>query len=116
MLDNAAKHASTDTMIEVSARGAGGALFLAVTDGGPGIPPEDRDRVFDMFQRVRAADGEKAGTGLGLAICRGIVEAHGGRIRADAALPDGSGTRIEIELPIQPDPGGEGRSDERSRE
>lgn len=113
VLDNAAKHASTDTKIDVSARGAGGALFLAVTDGGPGIPPEDRDRVFDMFHRVRAADGEKAGTGLGLAICRGIVEAHGGRIRADAALPDGSGTRIEIELPVGP--GDAGRREPRIR-
>ena len=68
-----------------------------------------------MFHRVRAADGEKAGTGFGLAICRGIVEAHGGRIRADAALPDGSGTRIEVELPVEPDPGGEGRRGQRSR-
>lgn len=99
VLDNAAKHAGDDGPIDVEARSRGGSVVLTVTDRGPGIPTDERDRVFDMFYRVRA-DGERAGTGLGLAICRGIVEAHGGRIRADAAEPDGSGTRIEIELPV----------------
>lgn len=100
VLDNAAKHAGDDGPIDVEARSQGGSVVLTVTDRGPGIPADERDRVFDMFYRVRAADGERAGTGLGLAICRGIVEAHGGRIRADAAEADGSGTRIEIELPV----------------
>ena len=53
-----------------------------------------------MFYRVDAGDGQRAGTGLGLAICKGIVDAHGGEIRALAAKPDGTGTRIEIALPI----------------
>ena len=52
-----------------------------------------------MFYRVRAGDGQQAGTGLGLAICRGILEAHDGRIWAEAARADGRGTRIVFELP-----------------
>ena len=55
-----------------------------------------------MFFRVRAGDGQRAGTGLGLAICKGIVDAHGGSIRAGSAKPDGTGTRIAIRLPLAP--------------
>jgi two-component system sensor histidine kinase KdpD len=97
LLDNAAKHAPPGTPITVAARREGEEVVLDVVDAGPGIPPEDRERVFDMFYRVRAGDGQRAGTGLGLAICRGIVEAHGGRIRV--ASPAGGGTRVEIRLP-----------------
>lgn len=89
-------------------------MVLTVADRGPGIPPEDRDRVFDMFYRVRAADSDNAGTGLGLAICRGVVDAHGGRIRADAAFADGIGTRIEIELPFEATPADDCRGRQRS--
>jgi two-component system sensor histidine kinase KdpD len=100
VLDNAAKYAPDGTRIGVSARGEGGRALVAVTDEGPGIPPGARARVFDMFYRVDAGDGQRAGTGLGLAICRGIVDAHGGEIRALAARADGAGTRIEITLPF----------------
>ncbi|MCW4115468.1 sensor histidine kinase KdpD [Aurantimonas sp. MSK8Z-1] len=99
ILDNAAKYAEPGTRITVSGQAQGERIAVSVTDAGPGIPAEDRDKVFDMFYRVRAGDGQKAGTGLGLAICRGILEAHGGSIRAEPGKPDGSGTRIEVELP-----------------
>ena len=73
--------------------------MLRVEDAGPGIAPGDREQVFTKFYRV---PGEQAsttsGTGLGLAICRGIVEAHGGTIRAEG-VPTG-GTRIEVRLPL----------------
>ena len=104
VLDNAAKYAPQGSVITVNGTAGKGEVKIVVDDEGPGIPREDRERVFDMFYRVRAADGQRAGTGLGLAICRGIVDAHGGRIRADASRADGTGTRIEIWLPISRDP------------
>jgi signal transduction histidine kinase len=68
-----------------------------VDDDGPGIPPSERERVFERFHRTdRARDRATGGTGLGLAIVRAIVEAHGGRVSASQS-PEG-GARIEIEL------------------
>jgi two-component system, OmpR family, sensor histidine kinase KdpD len=74
-----------------------------VSDEGPGIPPEARDTVFDVFYRVRAGDKQAAGTGLGLAICRGLIEAHGGRIEAFPGT-GGRGTTIAFWLPAHPVP------------
>lgn len=103
LLDNAAKYAPAGTPITVAARRDGREVVIETSDAGPGIPPEDRERVFDMFYRVRAGDGQRAGTGLGLAICRGIVEAHGGRIKVGtlrAAAPGSrSGCRPRASLP-----------------
>jgi two-component system sensor histidine kinase KdpD len=53
-----------------------------------------------MFYRVAGGDRQRAGTGLGLAICKGLVEAMGGTIRAEAGSPDGTGTRIVVALPV----------------
>jgi two-component system sensor histidine kinase KdpD len=103
LLDNACKYAPTGTGIKVWARKATDHIAIEVTDQGPGIPEADREKVFDMFYRVGQADSQPAGTGLGLAICRGIVEAHGGTIRAEAGL-HGSGTAIIISLPLPPSP------------
>lgn len=100
LLDNAAKYAPAGSVIAVAGRAAGDMAVVAVTDGGPGIPAEHRDRVFDMFYRVAATDTQRAGTGLGLAICKGIVEAHGGAVRATEPPPPGKGTRMEISLPL----------------
>ncbi|SFE92395.1 sensor histidine kinase [Roseivivax sediminis] len=100
VLDNAAKHAPDGTTIRLLARVDGPAIELAIADQGPGIPAEARHRVFEMFYRVTTGDAQRAGTGLGLAIARGIVEAHGGRIRADATNSDGSGTTIVLRLPL----------------
>jgi two-component system sensor histidine kinase KdpD len=85
---------------------------LTVSDEGPGIQPEARDTVFDMFYRVRAADKQPAGTGLGLSICRGLIEAHGGRIEALPG-PGGHGATIAFWLPVDPLPAIEGGDDER---
>ena len=99
VLDNAAKYAPAGTAITVSAARLDHSVRFAVNDEGPGIPEADRSRVFDMFYRVRDGDGGSKGTGLGLAIARGILEAHGGTIRALSGMR-GIGTRIEIELPL----------------
>ncbi|MGR3248500.1 MAG: ATP-binding protein [Paracoccus sp. (in: a-proteobacteria)] len=100
LLDNAAKYAPEDSAITVAACIRGIEVELSVGDTGPGIPADARERVFDMFYRVAEGDGQRAGTGLGLAIARGIVEAHGGRIKAEPSWPDGTGTRIALTLPL----------------
>ena len=73
---------------------------LEVLDEGPGIPAEQRMRVFERFYRVDAARSNGGGAGLGLAIARWIVELHGGRIRAEEHAPHGS--RMVVELPSAP--------------
>jgi two-component system, OmpR family, sensor histidine kinase KdpD len=98
LLDNAAKYSPAATPIEVSARVEDSRVTMSVADRGPGIPEEDLERVFDKFQRVKRKDGA-TGTGLGLAISRGIVEAHGGTIKAQAR--PGGGLEILISLPLE---------------
>ena len=107
ILDNAAKYAPAGSQVTLSGEATGESAILAVADEGPGIPEPDRADVFDMFFRVRAGDGQPGGTGLGLAIAKGIVDAHGGSIRAEAAKPDGTGTRIVLVLPAIPRASGE---------
>jgi two-component system OmpR family sensor kinase len=76
----------------------GESLRFVVEDDGPGIPPEQRERVFDRFHRTDAArDRASGGTGLGLAIVRAIAEAHGGWVSASGSAAGGA--RIELELP-----------------
>jgi two-component system OmpR family sensor kinase len=77
---------------------APGRLRFAVQDDGPGIPNDQRERIFDRFHRTDSArDRASGGTGLGLAIVRAIATAHGGRVSAGAAATGGA--RVELELP-----------------
>ena len=99
ILDNAAKYASVGTTIHIAARVDGPFAVLSFADDGPGIPAGAHDKVFDMFYRADGGDRQRAGTGLGLAICKGLVEAQGGTIRADAVKADGTGLRITLRLP-----------------
>jgi signal transduction histidine kinase len=95
LLDNAVRHARSTVSVGVRADGA--YQVITVTDDGPGIPAEDRDRVFDRFTRLDDARARDAGgAGLGLAIVRELVRRHGGTV----ALGDaGPGLRIELRLP-----------------
>ena len=80
LLDNAISHSPDGGRVAVGARRNGGeSVELEVSDEGPGIPPEEAERVFDRFYRGGGSDG---GTGLGLAIARSIVDLHGGTIEA----------------------------------
>jgi two-component system sensor histidine kinase KdpD len=97
LLDNALKYSPPGTPIDVRARVDGPEARIQVADRGLGIPPEDLERVFDKFYRVQRP-GHVTGTGLGLSICKGIVEAHGGRIWAHNRA--GGGTVITIALPL----------------
>jgi two-component system, OmpR family, sensor histidine kinase KdpD len=100
ILDNAAKYSPEGTPITISGLQKGMRVEIAITDRGRGIPQDDLSRVFDMFYRVAIGDRQRAGTGLGLAICKGLVEAMGGTIRAEAGAQDGTGTRMVIALPL----------------
>ena len=97
LLDNALKYSPPGTPIQVRARVNGVEARTQVADRGVGIPPDDLARVFDKFYRVQRP-GQVAGTGLGLSICKGIVEAHGGRIWANNR--DGGGTTVTVALPL----------------
>ncbi|MDT1061364.1 sensor histidine kinase KdpD [Paracoccus sp. CPCC 101403] len=99
LLDNAAKYAPEGTPIGIEGWQENGSVILQIGDEGPGIPPADLERVFDIFYRVRKTDQVLAGTGLGLAICRGFIEAMGGTIRA-ANRADRSGALFRIRLPL----------------
>jgi signal transduction histidine kinase len=94
LIQNAIRHTPTDGSVTVRAEPAGDWVEVEVADTGAGIPPEERERIFDPFVR---GDGERdAGAGLGLALCRAIVEAHGGRIwLADSDV----GTRVRFVIP-----------------
>ncbi|MFI0474107.1 ATP-binding protein [Halomonas sp. HMF6819] len=99
VLENAARFSPPGGVIEILAftDDAATSLTIAMTDQGPGIEPERREKVFDMF--YTGGDRSPHGSGLGLAICKGMVGAHGGQVRAEAN-PEGQGTRIVITLPL----------------
>lgn len=101
LLDNAAKYAPPDSIVAIQGWQDADHVVLRLVDEGPGIPPQDLERIFDSFYRVRKTDHVPAGTGLGLAICRGFVEAMGGTITA-ANRTDRTGAIFTIRLPIPP--------------
>ncbi|PWB19016.1 histidine kinase, partial [Stenotrophomonas sp. SPM] len=110
VMENAAKFSPPDAPVQVQARELDGQLRIDVIDAGPGIPDDERARIFDMFYSVERGDRGRHGTGLGLTICQGMIGAHGGSVQA---LPgrDGRGTLIRITLPLlkpaahdEPDP------------
>jgi two-component system sensor histidine kinase KdpD len=106
LLDNACRHAPGSPIRLTAATTRGGAaagrapgrdlVELRVVDHGPGIPAADRERVFELFQRL--GDGRAEGTGMGLAICRGIVSALGGTIRVEPT--PGGGATFVVALPV----------------
>jgi PAS domain S-box-containing protein len=104
LVSNALKHTPAGGRVGLSAgAGESGMVRLVVDDTGSGIARDLLPRIFEPFAQG-AEEGERApGLGLGLAICRGIVEAHGGRIAADSA-GEGQGSRFTVELKSAPKP------------
>lgn len=98
LLDNAAKYAPEGTRIDVDAWQDFDRIVIEIRDEGPGIPPDDVEKIFDKFYRANKADHVRAGTGLGLPISRGFIEIMGGTITAANRL-DRSGALMTLTLP-----------------
>ncbi|MBA3311068.1 MAG: ATP-binding protein [Actinomycetota bacterium] len=95
LLDNATRHARLGVVVTLSS--VGSEAVLTVTDDGPGIPIDARERIFDRFTRLDDARTRDAGgAGLGLAIVRDVVEQHGGRVRVEDARP---GACLVVHIP-----------------
>jgi heavy metal sensor kinase len=98
LLDNAIKYTPPAGTITVGAGIQGDDFFIEVTDTGPGIPAEHRDRIFDRFYRVdKARSGQAGGAGLGLSIAKWAVEANGGRL--ELVSREGQGSTFRLVFP-----------------
>ena len=98
LFSNAARHSADLSPIRVAARRNGGHVAISVSDESRGIPPEQLPHLFSIHA-VGSDAAPGLGSGLGLAICKGLVEAHGGRIRAESAAA-GRGTRFTFTVPV----------------
>jgi len=99
LVENAVKFSDDNTNIRIEAESNDKDIIVSVTDQGSGIPPEIHEKIFErFFQGNGSKAGRRKGTGLGLAICRGIIEAHGGKIWVESQ-PD-QGARFTFSLPL----------------
>jgi two-component system, OmpR family, sensor histidine kinase KdpD len=101
LLDNSARYANGHP-VSVRARAVEARILVRIVDRGPGVPPAEKQRIFEPFYRAPAStagDGHR-GSGLGLAIVRGFIEANGGRVWVES-LP-GQGSTFVVELPLEP--------------
>jgi two-component system OmpR family sensor kinase len=102
LLANVRRHTPAGTSAYVTVAQTDGEVSLTVEDGGAGVPPQVRDRIFDRFVRPEGARGRaNGGAGLGLAIVRSIVTAHGGSVAVRDARPHGA--VFEVRLPLRRD-------------
>jgi signal transduction histidine kinase len=99
LLDNALKYTPKGGMITVTVRPVNGQVEVRVTDTGPGIPPEYRERIFDRFTQVPGFEGRRQGLGWGLAFCRSVIEAHGGLIWVKSEV--GQGSTFAFTIPVE---------------
>lgn len=99
LVDNAIKYSGDGSKVVIEAEETESELRISVTDRGIGIPPEDIDKVFDRMYRAeqRLSQGSQ-GLGLGLSVCKGMVEAHGGRIWVESQV--GAGSTFHFTLPV----------------
>ena len=99
LVDNAVRFTPAGGEVTVSAHRSNGSIEVSVSDTGVGIPSEHLPRLFERFYRADPARSrDDGGTGIGLAIARSVVEAHGGHIRAESEL--GQGSTFTFDLPI----------------
>lgn len=99
LLENALRYTPAETPIEITVSTSACELLVMLADRGPGIPRDDLERIFDKFYRVSGRARATGGTGVGLAVCRGLIEAHGGRIWA--MNRPGGGALFRFTLPLR---------------
>ncbi|HEX4526497.1 MAG TPA: HAMP domain-containing sensor histidine kinase, partial [Gaiellaceae bacterium] len=99
VLSNAVKFTPAGGSVAVAAANVNGEVQVSVTDTGPGIAPEDQERIFEEFQQTEIGVQQREGTGLGLAVSKRLVELHGGRIWVESEL--GHGSRFVFTLPSE---------------
>ncbi len=101
LFSNASRHAPVSSPIRVAAVRDGAYVAISVSDEGRGVPPDLLPHLFRKHTRIGTDDRKHGirGSGLGLAICKGLVEAHGGRIRAESG-GKGKGTRFTFTIPV----------------
>jgi two-component system, sensor histidine kinase and response regulator len=99
LLDNALRYSPTDACIRIEVSRGEHDLTLVVRDEGPGIAPEQRERIFEMYVQLDDVNPMRVGHGLGLVFCRLAIEAQGGRIWAESG-DDGHGAAFHVRLPI----------------
>jgi signal transduction histidine kinase len=99
LLSNAVKFTPAGGAVDVSAARVNGEVRVSVADTGPGLAPEDHERIFEEFQQTKIGIDQREGTGLGLAVSRRLVELHGGRIWVDSQ--PGKGSTFVFTLPAR---------------
>lgn len=100
LLDNALKFTPNNHTIVIVAKRDNDVIIVSVIDGGPGIPEEERERIFERFTQVAGSSPSRRGFGLGLTFCRLTVEAHGGEIWVEPGA-NGVGSRFAFTLPVK---------------
>jgi two-component system, OmpR family, sensor kinase len=97
LMENALRHTDPGTAVEATVERRNGEVVLSVEDDGPGIPDDQREKVFERFYR---GSGEYSGSsGLGLSIVRAVADSHGGSVRLEEPL-DGRGARFVVRIPV----------------
>src|SRR5262249_26802644 len=101
LLDNALKYAKEGGQVDVEVDTVGRFVTITVSDRGPGIDEDDRDRIFERFVRGRSAtDRQIRGSGIGLALVKHMAESHGGSVRVRSPITgDGKGCEFVVTLP-----------------
>ncbi len=101
LLENAKRYGQGDVTLELTQKQLGQQTFAVITvhDCGPGVPPNQRERIFEPFYRLPGASEREGGVGLGLALVKSISERHGGTVRCEAR--HGGGATFVVELPIR---------------
>ncbi len=100
LLENAIRFAPGGSTLEITARGGPAEMSIGVANQGPAIPERALPHLFDKFYRIYEDRAPGMGTGLGLSICKGIVEAHGGRISVESPVQGNIGVRFVFTLPL----------------
>jgi len=100
LLANAVKFTPAGGTVDIATAQGDGDVRVSVSDTGPGIAPEDQERIFEEFQQAAAGKEQQEGTGLGLALSKRLVELHDGRMWVDSEL--GTGSTFVFTLPAQP--------------